>query len=130
MVSATRKTKRVPPSGLAARMLKFATSKTIDRFCNGWLVQGRDRIFVRKGVDGRFHLANWWFERKGKGHAKQILDYFEQHIREQSIPYKGLKVESVGNQRFAAFFRARMGWKEVEDGLPFVPTFVYDAERA
>ena len=127
MVSSTRRTKLVPPSGLAAKMLKFSRSKTINPYCSGWLVFNGDKIYVRKGADGRFHLANWQLKTKGTGHATRILDYFEKLVKTDDFPFKGLKVESVGNQRFAAFFRKREGWVEVGDGLPFVPTFLYDA---
>ena len=127
MVSSTRRNEHVPPSGLAAKMLRFAKSKTIKPYFSAWIEIGGDKIYLRKGVDGRFHLANWQFKTKSKGHARLILDYFEKLVKTDAFPFKGLKVESVGNARFAAFFRARAGWKEVEDGLPLVPTFLFDA---
>jgi hypothetical protein len=60
------------------------------------------------------------------GHATRILDYFEEIVKRDDFPFRGLKIESVGNLMFAAFLRKREGWKEVEDGLPLVPTFVFD----
>jgi hypothetical protein len=126
MVSSTRKTKLVPPSGMAAKMLKFAKSKTINPYFSAWIEIGGDKLYVRKGADGRFHLANWQFKTKSKGHATRILDYFETLVKTDDFPFKGLKIESVGNARFAAFLRKREGWVE-KGGLFYVPDFVYDA---
>lgn len=124
MVHSTRRTKFVPPSSLASKMLKFATTRTINPYFNGWLQFASDKIYVRKGVDRRFHLANWNFKKRGHKHATRILEFFETIVKTNDFPYIGLKVETVLNHRFAAFFRTRKGW--VEDGET-PPSFVFDA---
>jgi hypothetical protein len=126
MVTATRSNKMVPPSALAAKMFKFSKATTINPYFSGWITHAGDRIYVRKGVDKRFHLATWQLKKKGQGHATRILEYFEKLVKMEEFPYKGLKVESVINERFADFFRERGGWLEVNDLSP-VSTFVFDA---
>lgn len=60
-------------------------------------------MYVRRSSNpSRLDLANWQIKAKeqGKGHAKQLLTFFEDLMRQGQLPQKVLHVESVHNPRF------------------------------
>lgn len=113
----------LPPSGLANKIERYArTGKYSTGYGNAWIECSGDRLYVRGHKTKRLELANWQFKTRGRGHAKELLHYFETLIMNNSLPQIELYVESVHNRRFADFFRNRHGWIEVNG-----PSFTFSS---
>ena len=122
MPSSTRSGVAIFPSGLTGKVVGFAKEGTGAPSCgNAWLSCEGDKLYVRRYNPRRLELAAWAFKKRGRGHATKMLAYLEEHLVD--LPQSELYVESVGNERFADFFRRRPGWEEVPAGR--FPCFVF-----
>ena len=119
----TRRTKLFPPSGLAQRVVDYATNgKYAGAYGNAWIECRGDRLYVRGYKCKQLQLATWRFKTRGRGHATALLGYLEALLTMGELSQTALFVESVSNERFANFLRRRAGWVEVAG-----PSFVYAA---
>ena len=133
MVSSTRRSPYLAPSGLSAKIKSYIQTPTFKRHPNPWIQYGGDKIYIRSDrIHNKFiDLANWQFKNRGKGHASKLLDFLEKELKEDRLNgIEVIKVGQVSNPKFKYFFERRPGWEKVkEPGITgefdFAPTFMF-----